>query len=140
MKVNNLFVSPHFRLTEFQCRCCECVKLHPELLAKLEVLRETWGSPLLLTSGFRCARHNKKVNGAEGSLHLLGQAADIVVFQADQGEFTDAAKEAGFDQAIAYGSRNFVHLGIFGRDERIVLPVNQHKWERTAVVDAGAEE
>lgn len=140
MKVNNLFVSPHFRLAEFQCRCCGCVKLHPELLVKLERIREAWGSPLLLTSGFRCEKHNKNVKGVEGSLHLMGQAADIVVFQADQEKFIDAAKEAGFDQAIPYGARNFVHLGIFGGDERIVLPVNQHKWETAAVVHAGAGE
>lgn len=140
MRANDLFVSPHFRLLEFQCRCCGCVKLHPELLVKLEDLRGAWGSPLLLTSGFRCAKHNKDVKGAEGSLHLMGQAADVAVLQANQAGFIDAAKETGFDQAIPYGSRNFVHLGIFGGDERIVLPVNQHKWETAVVVDAGARE
>ncbi|HPD98125.1 MAG TPA: D-Ala-D-Ala carboxypeptidase family metallohydrolase [Synergistales bacterium] len=138
MKTNNFFVSPHFRLVEFQCRCCGCVKLHPELLAKLEILREAWKSPLLLTSGYRCPNHNKTVQGVEGSLHLLGQAADIVVFSEDQPRFIEEAKMAGFDQAIPYGKRNFVHLGIFGQDERVILPVNQHKWETAAVVHAGA--
>jgi len=138
MQPNNIFVSPHFRLTEFQCRCCGCVKLHPELLVKLERLREAWGSPLLLTSGFRCEKHNKKVNGAEASLHLLGQAADVVVLEENQREFMEAAEKEGFDQFIPYGKRNFVHLGIFGRDERISLPVNQHKWEMAVPVHAGA--
>jgi hypothetical protein len=138
MKINNLFVSPHFRLVEFQCRCCGCVKLHPELLAKLEKLREVWKSPLLITSGFRCSQHNRNVKGAEGSLHILGQAADVVVFRDDQPRFIEEAKEAGFDQAIPYGTRDFVHLGIFGRDERVILPVNQHKWETAAAVNAGA--
>lgn len=138
MKANNIFVSPHFRLIEFQCRCCGCVKLHPELLVKLENLREAWGSPLLLTSGFRCAQHNRKVDGAESSLHLLGQAADVVVPEANQREFTEAAEKEGFDQVIPYGKRNFVHLGIFGRDERISLPVDQHKWEMAAPANAGA--
>jgi hypothetical protein len=30
-----------------------------------------------------------------------------------------------------------VHLGIFGRDPRLVLPMNQHKWETAAIVNAG---
>ena len=138
MKVNNIFVSPHFRLTEFQCRCCGCVKLHPELLVKLENLRSAWGSPLLLTSGFRCEKHNKKVNGAEASLHLLGQGADIVVPNVNQREFIEAAEKEGFDQVIPYAKRNFVHLGIFGSDERVILPLNQHKWEMADMVNAGA--
>ena len=138
MKVNNLFVSPHFRLAEFQCRCCGNVQLHPELLVKLENLRDAWGSPLLLTSGFRCSRHNKKVNGAEASLHLRGQAADIVVLEDVQEEFIEAAEKTGFNQAIPYGKRNFVHLGIFGNDERVILPVNQHKWEMAVPLHAGA--
>ncbi|MDO9509487.1 MAG: D-Ala-D-Ala carboxypeptidase family metallohydrolase [Thermovirgaceae bacterium] len=138
MKVNDIFVSPHFRLNEFQCRCCGCVKLHPELLVKLESLRESWGSPLLLTSGFRCSQHNRKVDGAEASLHLLGQAADIVVLNGNQPEFIEAAEKEGFDQVIPYEKRNFVHLGIFGGDERVSLPVNQHKWEMADTVNAGA--
>lgn len=138
MKANNIFVSPHFRLIEFQCRCCGCVKLHPELLVKLENLREAWGSPLLLTSGFRCAQHNRKVDGAESSLHLLGQAADIVVPEANQREFAEAAEKEGFDQVVPYGKRNFVHLGIFGNDERVSLPVDQHKWEMAVTANAGA--
>ncbi|MDI9391725.1 MAG: D-Ala-D-Ala carboxypeptidase family metallohydrolase [Synergistota bacterium] len=138
MKANNIFVSPHFRLTEFQCKCCGCVKLHPELLVKLENLRDAWGSPLLLTSGFRCSRHNRNVNGAEASLHLLGQAADVVVPEEVQREFSELAEKMGFDQVIPYGKRNFVHLGIFGNDERVILPVKQHKWEMAVPLHAAA--
>ena len=138
MRPNDIFVSPHFRLTEFQCRCCGCVKLHPELLVKLEKLRDAWGSPLILTSGFRCDKHNRKVNGAEASLHLMGQAADVVVLDENQREFSGAAEKAGFDQIVTYGKRNFVHLGIFGRDSRITLPVNQHKWEMAVPLHVGA--
>jgi uncharacterized protein YcbK (DUF882 family) len=114
------------------------VKLHPELLVKLEKLRDAWGSPLILTSGFRCDKHNRKVNGAEASLHLMGQAADVVVLDENQREFSEAAEKAGFDQIVTYGKRNFVHLGIFGRDSRITLPVNQHKWEMAVPLHVGA--
>ena len=32
---------------------------------------------LIVTSGYRCAKHNAEVHGAEGSRHLVGAAADL---------------------------------------------------------------
>ncbi len=43
----------------------------------LDPLREAWGEPLLVNSGYRCPRLNTAVGGAQASQHLLGQAADI---------------------------------------------------------------
>ena len=50
-----------------------------ELLVKcvLDPLREAWGSPIIVSSGYRCEELNKKVCGAEYSYHRLGMAADI---------------------------------------------------------------
>ncbi len=45
----------------------------------LEPLRDTLGKPLLITSGYRCARLNKLIGGAETSQHCNGQAADYHV-------------------------------------------------------------
>lgn len=45
----------------------------------LQPLRNAYGCPVVVTSGFRCATLNKKVGGAANSQHLYGQAADIVV-------------------------------------------------------------
>ena len=43
----------------------------------LQPIREAWGQPIVVTSGYRCPALNKAVGGVNGSQHLLGQAADI---------------------------------------------------------------
>ena len=43
----------------------------------LDPLREAWGQPIIVSSGYRCGRLNKIVKGSPTSQHLLGEAADI---------------------------------------------------------------
>lgn len=43
----------------------------------LDPLREAWGAPIVVTSGYRSVRLNARVGGARSSQHVLGQAADI---------------------------------------------------------------
>lgn len=43
----------------------------------LDPLREAWGAPLRVNSGYRCRELNKAVGGVPASQHMLGQAADI---------------------------------------------------------------
>lgn len=43
----------------------------------LDPLREKWGSPLKVTSGYRCRRLNAAVGGSATSQHMTGEAADI---------------------------------------------------------------
>ena len=43
----------------------------------LDPLREEWGAPIIVTSGYRSPQLNVVVGGARSSQHLLGQAADI---------------------------------------------------------------
>lgn len=43
----------------------------------LDPIREKWGSPINVTSGYRCAKLNKKVGGSATSQHMKGEAVDI---------------------------------------------------------------
>lgn len=43
----------------------------------LDPLREAWGQPIIVTSGYRCERLNRAVGGASKSQHIEGKAADI---------------------------------------------------------------
>ncbi len=43
----------------------------------LDPLRELWGAPIRVNSGYRCAALNARVGGAKNSQHTKGQAADI---------------------------------------------------------------
>ena len=44
----------------------------------LDPIREKWGAPLIVNSGYRCPQLNKAVNGSNTSDHLKGRAADLI--------------------------------------------------------------
>jgi len=46
-------------------------------LAGLDRIRAVLGSPMILSSGYRCPQLNKVVGGSERSQHMTGQAADF---------------------------------------------------------------
>lgn len=43
----------------------------------LQVIRDKYDKPIIVTSGFRCEKLNKAVGGAKSSQHCKGEAADI---------------------------------------------------------------
>jgi len=43
----------------------------------LDRIREAWGGPLLVVSGYRSPARNEAVGGAKASQHVEGRAADI---------------------------------------------------------------
>lgn len=89
----------------------------------LDSLREAWGGPLTVTSGYRCAELNRAVGGSDTSAHLAGWAADLVPDKHDprgiQGLVNFAVEwltETGlsFDQLIdeRSGGSRWLHVGI----------------------------
>lgn len=57
----------------------------------LQPLRNAWGKPLTVTSGYRCPALNKAVGGVENSAHTTGYAADITT-TGDLDEFIEFAE------------------------------------------------
>ena len=54
------------------------VPLMVELIDRvLDPIREHWGLPIRVTSGYRCPELNAEVGGVEDSYHMDGCAADI---------------------------------------------------------------
>lgn len=43
----------------------------------LQPIRDAWGQPIVVSSGYRCAKLNTMIGGVKNSQHLYGQAADI---------------------------------------------------------------
>lgn len=73
-------ITEHFSRKEFLCKCgCGANHITKELVDRLEVVRIMYGKPMKVTSGVRCAYHNKGVGGSDTSEHLDGNAADIAV-------------------------------------------------------------
>ncbi|MDR1020422.1 MAG: peptidase M15 [Synergistaceae bacterium] len=117
--LNDFPVSPHFNLREFECRCCGCVKLSGKLILMLEEFRSALGRPVVITSGYRCPRHNAAVGGARRSLHLTGRAADMSYrpqndsSEAIEGEMLALAQissRIGFYEFLPNLSKNYIHF------------------------------
>ena len=73
-------LSKNFKKDEFVCKCgCGCGAFIecPELVRKLQRVRNTIGIPITVNSGTRCVLHNLAVGGSPDSSHLRGLAADI---------------------------------------------------------------
>ena len=72
-------LSPSFKVREFACKGSDVVLLDDELVVLLQCIREHFGKPVYITSGYRTAAHNAAVDGSKSSQHLLGRAADFYV-------------------------------------------------------------
>lgn len=61
--------------------CCNTTVILKNGLLLCQEIRDDIGEPLPIGdadgSGYRCPAHNAAVNGAAGSLHLTGAAADL---------------------------------------------------------------
>lgn len=74
-------LSEHFSRSEFRCHCgCGFDTVDAELIRVLELLRSGFGGcAVTINSGCRCKKQNRAVGGSDGSMHIGGKAADIVV-------------------------------------------------------------
>ena len=72
-------LSPSFRVREFACKGSDVVLIDDELVVLLQCIREHFGKPVHITSGYRTTAHNAAVGGSKSSQHLLGRAADFWV-------------------------------------------------------------
>lgn len=85
--MNDFQITQNFNLKEFECPCCGLVMIDNRLVDFLQSIRNDYGSPILIDSGYRCERHNLYIGGTEGSYHLFGLAADITTENA--GSYND---------------------------------------------------
>ena len=57
---------------------CAYHLLHVLVDQLLDPLREAWGEPIVVSSGYRCKQLNTIIGGVKNSHHILGCAADII--------------------------------------------------------------
>lgn len=73
-------LSPSFRVREFACKGSDVVLIDDELVVLLQCIREHFGKPVHITSGYRTAAYNATLPGAsKNSQHIQGRAADFWV-------------------------------------------------------------
>ena len=77
-------LTENFALHEFRCKDGtdvpeELMKNVEELARNLQVLRERIGKSIIVISGYRSPKYNRKIGGARKSQHMSAKAADIIV-------------------------------------------------------------
>ena len=81
---DNTQLSPHFNAQEFRCKCGKAhdFQIDDDLITKLEALFSKLNcSKIIVTSGFRCAAHDKAVKGSGTEQHTLGKVAGICCYK-----------------------------------------------------------
>ncbi len=103
----------YFKDSEFACPCCNKIIVSAWLIHLLNKVREIYGKPIHVNSGYRCRKWNKKVGGKKNSAHRRGTAADIRCTNSlDRYVLIQLAYEAGFKR-VGVGS-DFIHLDVDG--------------------------
>jgi uncharacterized protein YcbK (DUF882 family) len=120
-EVNEIQLTENFKLSEFNCKCngrtaADCgnaVKVHPELIRRLQKIRDEAGAPVNISSAFRCPNHNKRVGGSENSYHMRGMAADFTIKGKSIAYTRQLAEKYFPDGGVGYYS-TFTHVDVRG--------------------------
>jgi uncharacterized protein YcbK (DUF882 family) len=104
-------VTPHFTREELECRHCGAMEFTELALDRLEALREEFGKPMVVSSGFRCPAHNREVGrtglcGPHTRVDRDNVTVDIQVYGADALELLGLA--------LGYG---LTGLGVHQKDD-----------------------
>lgn len=88
------------------------LKLQKLIEAVLDPLREWYGKPIKVNSGYRCEALNEAVGGSDTSQHRLGEAADITVGtkKGNKKLFEYIKDNLPFDQLINESNFSWVHV------------------------------
>lgn len=87
----------------------------------LQPIREAWKQPITISSGYRCSRLNRIVNGAANSDHLYGAAADI-----HTKKNTKAENKKLFDLIISLSKKGVIQC-------RQIIDEYGYKWIHVSV-------
>lgn len=90
-----------------------CQRINYLLDHTLDPVRELWGKPIGVNSGYRSEALNAAVGGVRTSQHTSGEAADITTGSADGNRrLFDAIAESNidFDQCIDESYYKWIHI------------------------------
>jgi len=96
------------------------VLLDMRMVNKLQMIRNHFGNPVTITSGFRSFEHNQKIGGAKYSQHQYGRAVDFVVKDIEPHDVQTWIQEQGWTGGLGLG-KNFTHYDIAERGKNLVV-------------------
>ena len=104
---------------------CAYHLLHVLVDQLLDPIREAWGEPIVVSSGYRCKQLNTLIGGVKNSHHLLGCAADIIAGnRADHRKLFKIIQQMHqegrikFTQLIWEGDGRWIHISYVPGDLR----------------------
>lgn len=102
------------------------IKRHLTLLVQfiLDPLREKYGKPIIVSSGYRCKELNKLLNGSKTSQHKKGLAADITTGSVSENKklFNLIIKlNLPFDQLINENNYKWIHVSYSSKPRKQIL-------------------
>jgi len=111
-KGDSTHITPNFRAREFDCKgsgCCDQTKIDEKLVEYLQRIRDHFGKPVYILSGYRCPTHNgNTANASKTSKHLQGMAADVTIDGVEPLKIAQYAESIGVLGIGHYD--DFVHL------------------------------
>lgn len=110
----------NFKPAEFACSHCGENATQEELLEKLQALRNRYGKPMRITSGYRCKDHPIEAKKPAPGPHSTGLACDVGVEGADAHRLLGLALDAGFKGIGVQqkGTGRFLHLDLIDGPNR----------------------
>ena len=111
----------NFSVSEFVCPCCGEAQVDGRLADALQELRDVAGAPIKIESGVRCPKHNLEEGGRPRSLHLQGEAADIVIEGRSVKEMYELAErvaEFRLGGIGVYPGKGTIHVDVRGKRVR----------------------
>ena len=112
----------YFSRKELECRCCGVCLVDDNLISRLNQARELAGIPFIITSGYRCEKHNAEVGGVPTSSHTKGLAVDIAFKDSNQCfKIMKSLLDAGFNRIGINFAKSFIHCDIDGDKPQNVL-------------------
>ena len=110
-------LSANFKTGEFHCQgvnCCTQTPIDDKLVEFLQKIRDHFGKPVLINSGYRCKKHNAQIpNAGTRSKHMDGMAADIMIRGIAPKEIARFAESIGVKGIGCYDTAAdgyFVHI------------------------------
>lgn len=101
------------------------LNIYNVLIPRLNQIREEWGHPIYVNSGYRCEKLNKKVGGSKKSSHMKGLAVDITTGNRESNKrlFNLIRAKFQFDQLIDEQNYSWIHIGYKPdkKDERNII-------------------
>lgn len=110
-------ITKHFHSTEFRCKCgCGKIKIEKKLVNNLEkIFDKLNASKCIISSGYRCSKHDKAVGGNGKGQHTKGKAADCIFYDKNGKKIPSkyvicAANDMKLFNGMALINANFSHL------------------------------